>query len=131
MHEHHKILLAVRAALHGAAVATAPALLATAVGVAHGRVTEPITRCEHGQERAVCAEHGVTHEPELDRHEPELPREPATSAPQSPPPADVPWRFWEDDADDETHRIVQENLRRQRNLIAPFVRAAPATDASK
>ena len=33
------------------------------------------------------------------------------------PPDDVPRTFWQQVAD-ETHRIVQENLRRQRNRIA-------------
>jgi hypothetical protein len=41
-------------------------LLETAFGIAHARVAEPIVRCEHGQEVAVCAEHTEA-EPELHR----------------------------------------------------------------
>jgi hypothetical protein len=37
-----------------------------------------------------------------------------------PPPEDVPMEFFDDDGLDETHRIVQEILRHQRNFIAPF-----------
>lgn len=131
MHEHRKILLAVRAALYGAAVATTPALLATAVGVAHGRVAEPITRCEQAGERAVCDQHGITDELDLHVHEDEFAPPPPEPQAITPRTGNVSLGWWHNTDDDETHRIVQENLRRQRNLIAAFVRVAPAAEASK
>lgn len=129
MYEHRKTLLAVRAALNAAAIAATPALLATAVGVAHGRVAEPIAHCEHGDERVVCAQHSVTDEPVVEREEIHLPPEPG-SVVITPPTGHIALGAWHN-VDDETHRIVQENLRRQRSLIAPFVRALPAADLSK
>jgi hypothetical protein len=112
------ILVAVRLALCGSAAATTPALIAAGVGLAHGPAAEAAVRCRHGQEVAACARHPVAGEQELHLHQDEgsLPRERA----QPPPPADVPWIFWEDAGSDETHQIAQENLRRQHNLIAPF-----------
>jgi hypothetical protein len=61
------ILRAVRAALYGTAITTAPALLATGFGVGVGHVAEPIARCQHGEEVAVCGRHSAD-EPELHRH---------------------------------------------------------------
>jgi len=67
MNKPRPILLAVRLALYGTAIATTPALIATGVGIAHGRIAEPIAQCRQGQEVAVCAEHPVADERELHR----------------------------------------------------------------
>jgi hypothetical protein len=60
------ILAAVRFALSGTIAAT-PGLVATAVGIAHGRVAEPITRCEHGHEVAACRGQVADDQTELHR----------------------------------------------------------------
>jgi hypothetical protein len=93
------IALVVRSAL----ITTTPALLATGVGIAHGRVAEAIVRCSQGQAVAMCGGQHVD-EQEPHRHPITLPSEPPASA--SPPPDDVPWGFWDDGADDETHQIA-------------------------
>lgn len=129
MHEHRKILVAVRAALNVAAIAATPALLATAVGVAHGRVAQPIARCQKGDERGVCARHSVIDEQDVEREDIHLPPEPGSRV-ITPATGNIALGEWHN-VDDETHRIVQENLRHRRNLIAAFVRAAPAADAGK
>jgi hypothetical protein len=79
MDEPRPISLAVRAALYGVAITATPALLATGVGIAHGRVAEPIVRCQRGQEVAVCSGHPVTDEPEVHRREIVLPPEPEST----------------------------------------------------
>jgi hypothetical protein len=62
---------AVRLALYGSAIAVTPALIATGVGIAHGRVAQPIVRCQRGHEVAVCAEHPVALD-ELELHRDEI-----------------------------------------------------------
>jgi hypothetical protein len=74
------ILLAVRAALSTAIVAT-PAMVATGVGVSQGQPAELIARCQRGQEVAVCAGQAVADQPDLHRHEVAPPPEPDVSVP--------------------------------------------------
>jgi hypothetical protein len=78
------ILLAVRAAI-SSAIVTAPAMVATGVGIAQGQPAVPVARCQHGQEVALCAPHTQTKAPELDGEELTLPPPPPASPPPMPP----------------------------------------------
>ena len=70
-----------RSALYGTAIVAAPAFLATVAGSVHGRVAEPMARCQHGQEVAVCAGHAATDEPVLHREQIFAPPKPDTITP--------------------------------------------------
>ena len=71
MNKPRPIALAVRLAIYG----TTPALIATAVGIAYGRVAEQVAQCHRGQEVAVCTGHTFTDERDLHRHAIELPEQ--------------------------------------------------------
>ena len=49
-----------------------------------------------------------------------------TTNPVAPPRPHLPYSLWDQDA--ETHRIVQQNLRNQRNYLAPMFSRNASTD---
>jgi hypothetical protein len=118
IHSSSPIRAAVHLALYGTLASSLPALSAAVAGIAHGRVAEPITRCQHGQEIALCVGQHHVNDEEVDRHEIVLPRERTASNPP-PHPAQTAW-VWERAIEREAHQAAQANLRHQHDFIAPF-----------
>jgi hypothetical protein len=122
------ILLAVRAAI-SAAIVTTPAMVATGVGIAHGRSAEPIARCQSGQEVAVCAPHTQTKEPELDGEEISLPPLRPPSPPPMPPGRGLTYAMEQPEAAYwRSHAAVWSSLPQFRNAaLLDLPRAATVT----